>query len=79
METIASLAAEFNAQPHEVASFADLGNIAQDAPLDAETVEMIREAWAQAPEVEMRADQQADAEVRLFAAIQDVFETSGWE
>ena len=43
--TIASLAAEYGAQPHELAAFADLGTMPQDAPLDEETVSMIRENW----------------------------------
>lgn len=47
--TLATLAAEFNAQPHEVAAFADLGQTAQDEPLDGDTEAMIREAWAAAP------------------------------
>ena len=50
MATINSLAAEFNAQPHEVAAFGDLGDLAHDAELNADTETMIREAWAAAPE-----------------------------
>lgn len=48
--TIASLAREFNAQPYEVASFADLGDMDQSVPLDAETENMIREAWEMVPD-----------------------------
>ncbi len=44
-DTIASLAVEFNAQPYEVAAFADLGDIPQDQPLSDEDAAMIREAW----------------------------------
>lgn len=51
MATIASLAQEFiNAQPYEVAAFADLGVFPQDEELPQETEIMIREAWAAAPE-----------------------------
>jgi hypothetical protein len=49
MDTIASLAARYGMQPHELAAFADLGQMRQDVPLSADTVEMIHEALAAAP------------------------------
>lgn len=48
MTTITDLAREFDAQPYEVAAFADLGpDYTDDMELTAETEQMIREAWAQ--------------------------------
>lgn len=49
MATIATLAQEFKTEPYVVAAFADLGTMSQQVELDAETEEMIREAWAMAP------------------------------
>lgn len=46
MTTIADLAREFNAQPFEIAAFADLGAVADDFEVDADTEAMIREALA---------------------------------
>ena len=52
MTTIADLAAEFNAQPYEVAAFADLGRDYSDhGELTPETEQMIREAWNYVPEI----------------------------
>lgn len=49
MTTIASLAREFRAQPHEVAEYAEFGVAHhQDEVLDPEDEAAIREAWAAA-------------------------------
>lgn len=49
MSSIRELAHEFNAQPHEVAAFADLGwPYDETEPLDAEDEAFIRDAWAAA-------------------------------
>jgi hypothetical protein len=50
MDTIASLAAQYGMQPHELAAFADLGQTPQqDVALDDDVVLMIHEALACAP------------------------------
>jgi hypothetical protein len=78
--TIASLAAEFNAQPHEVAAFADLGDTDQSAPLDEDTEAMIREAWAKAP---VAGSIDASAENRntdaVLDALADVVDSAGYD
>jgi hypothetical protein len=53
--TIASLAAEFDAQPYEVAAFGDLGDFPQDVELDADTENAIREAWGTASDFSWEA------------------------
>lgn len=50
MTTIRDLADEFGAQPHEVAAFAALGHMPQDAPVSEDYVRIIREQWHSAPE-----------------------------
>lgn len=44
MTTIRDLAREFNAQPYEVAAFADL-DVPETETLCPNVVEMIRDAW----------------------------------
>lgn len=47
MTTIAALASEFNAQPHELAAFLDLGtSYSETAELDKATEAEYREMWA---------------------------------
>ncbi len=44
MTTIASLAAKYRMQPHELRAYADLHNITDDqAPLDADTEAFVRD------------------------------------
>lgn len=58
MTTIRDLAREFNAQPYEIAAFADLNRgYDETAELDTDTETMIREAWAAAPDYASTAEQ----------------------
>lgn len=78
--TIASLAADLNAQPHEVAAFANLGQTAQDAPLDAETETMIREAWAAAPQSDaIDAASENRNEEAVLDALAEVVDSAGYD
>jgi hypothetical protein len=43
--TLAELARELGAQPHEVAAFGDLGNVKDTDLIDTEDAHAIREAW----------------------------------
>lgn len=75
MDTIASLAAQYGMRPHELAAFADLGQMRQDAPLSADTIEMIHEALAAAPEPQcldaVTENADTDAVLDVFAELVD--------
>lgn len=78
--TIASLAAEFSVQPHELAAFADLGAAPQDEPLPLDEEAMIREAWAAAPApqcIDARAEN--DNADRVLDAMADVVDRAGYD
>jgi hypothetical protein len=79
MTSIKDLAVEFKCQPHEVAAFADLVN-PYDQPLDPDTVAMVRDAWANAPE---RDSLDAVAENRnedaAMDALYEVVERAGYD
>lgn len=78
MATIASIAAEFGAQPHEVAAFADLGQTPQDAELDAETEDMIREAWAMTPEYRTTAEVNRSEDL-LMDGVAEILDGAGYD
>lgn len=78
MATITSLAAEFNAQPYEVAAFADLGNMAEDAELDADTEAMIREAWAQTGDYVTTAEMNRREE-RVLDEVAEILDRAGYD
>ncbi len=78
MNTIASLAAELGAQPYEIAAFGDLGPMAYDVPLNPDDEDMIREAWASAPDSGIiDAVTENAAEDELMAAVADILYTEG--
>lgn len=80
MATIAGLAAELHAQPHEVAAFADLGSYPQDAELSAETEAMIREAWAMDPSVgELSTEEQNRAEDHVMDEVAHIVDRAGYD
>jgi hypothetical protein len=76
MTTIADLAHEFNAQPHEIAAFGDLGNMPQDAELDADTEAAIREAW-DSVSAEMTTAEQNAAEDRVLEDVAEIIDGPG--
>lgn len=79
--SVNDLAHEFGAQPHEVATFGDLGDPPWDTPLDPDTEAMVREAWAAHPDPETGTPSGAPAaEPDLVAeAIERVPPGSTWE
>jgi hypothetical protein len=80
MDTIASLAARYGMQPHELAAFADLGQMRQDAPLSADTIEMIHEALAAAPAPQHidAVTENADTDA-VLDALADVVDGAGYD
>lgn len=80
MTTIADLAREFGAQPHEIAAFADLGRDYSDtAELTPDTEAMIREAWAAAHEGPVDTATENRNEEAVLDELERVVEDAGYD
>jgi hypothetical protein len=81
MTTIADLAREFNAQPYEVAAFADLGDVRDSFELDADTEAAIREAWASVTPLpgEISVSEQNRAEDHLLDDVAEIVDRAGYD